>query len=120
MNLKKKYALFIGRWQNWHEGHEWLVRQQLDKGKNVWIAVRDVNIGPSNPKTATEVVESLSQVQFIVDNISKIYISIVPDVSSVNYGRTVGYEVIEHTPPDDIRKISGTNIRKRQKELENE
>jgi nicotinamide mononucleotide adenylyltransferase len=111
MNLKKKYALFIGRWQNWHRGHEWLVSQQLNKGKDVWIAVRDVNVGPSNPKTANEVVESIKKAQFIINNIDKIYISIVPDVESFNYGRTVGYDVLEHVPPDDIREISGTKIR---------
>ncbi len=120
MNSKKKYALFVGRWQNWHKGHEWLVSQQLNKGKNIWIAVRDVDVGPSNPKTAREVVESIKKAQFVIDNTDKIYISIVPDIESINYGRTVGYEVLEHTPPDDIRKISGTNIRKMQKELENE
>ncbi len=32
----KKYALYIGRWQNWHKGHEWLINQQLNQGKNVW------------------------------------------------------------------------------------
>ena len=38
----KKYALFIGRWQTWHKGHEWLINQQLEKGKNCWVAIRDV------------------------------------------------------------------------------
>ena len=23
----KKYALYIGRWQNWHKGHQWLIDQ---------------------------------------------------------------------------------------------
>ena len=27
-------------------------------------------------------------------------------------GRGVGYEIIEHTPPSDIGKISATEIRK--------
>jgi len=40
----KKYALFIGRWQTWHSGHEWLIRQQLDNGKNCWVAIRDVQV----------------------------------------------------------------------------
>jgi nicotinamide mononucleotide adenylyltransferase len=40
----KKYALYIGRWQNWHKGHEWLINQQLEKGKNVWVAIRDVEV----------------------------------------------------------------------------
>jgi hypothetical protein len=41
----------------------------------------------------------------------KIFISIIPDIESVNYGRGVGYEVIEHVPPTDIKEISATKIR---------
>ena len=37
---------------------------------------------------------------------------IIPDIESVNYGRGVGYDVIEHTPPEDIKEISATKIRK--------
>ena len=38
---------------------------------------------------------------------------IIPDIESVNYGRGVGYEIIEHIPPNDIGKISATEIRKK-------
>ena len=38
-------------------------------------------------------------------------ISIIPDIESVNYGRGVGYEIIEHIPPDDIKQVSPTKIR---------
>lgn len=107
----KKYALYIGRWQNWHAGHEWLIRQQLDKGKNVWVAIRDVQVDEQNPKSAHEVLMDLSNQKFFIDNSDKIMISIIPDIESVNYGRGVGYEVIHHTPPTDIEAISGTAIR---------
>ena len=36
----------------------------------------------------------------------------IPDIESVNYGRGVGYEINEYTPPEDISKISATEIRK--------
>ena len=36
---------------------------------------------------------------------------IIPDIESVNYGRGVGYEIIEHKPPQDIKEISATKIR---------
>jgi hypothetical protein len=36
---------------------------------------------------------------------------IIPDIESINYGRDVGYEIIEHLPPDDIKEISATKIR---------
>jgi nicotinamide mononucleotide adenylyltransferase len=108
----KKYALFIGRWQTWHAGHEWLIRQQLDKGKNVWVAIRDVQVDENNPKTAQQVLKELQNEPFFTDNWDKIMISIIPDIESVNYGRGVGYDVIHHAPPADVELISGTKIRK--------
>ena len=41
----------------------------------------------------------------------RLYISVIPDIESVNYGRYVGYDVIYHEPPTEIGKISGTSIR---------
>ncbi len=108
----KKYAMFIGRWQTWHKGHEWLIKQQLEKGKNCWVAIRDVQQDEQNPKTAHQVLLDLSKEPFFIDNSDKILLSIIPDIESVNYGRGVGYEVIYHQPPTDIEAISGTGIRK--------
>lgn len=107
----KKYALYIGRWQTWHAGHEWLINQQLNKGKNVWVAIRDVEVDENNPKTAQQVLMDLSKEKFFKENSDKILLSIIPDIESVNYGRGVGYEVINHPPPADIEMISGTKIR---------
>jgi hypothetical protein len=109
----KKYALFIGRWQTWHKGHEWLINQQLEKGKNCWVAIRDVQIDENNPKSAQEVLKELQQELFFTNNWDKIMISIIPDIESVNYGRGVGYDVIYHTPPKEIEEISGTAIRQK-------
>jgi len=107
----KKYALYIGRWQTWHAGHEWLISQQLDKGKNVWVAIRDVPQDEKNPKSAHQVLMDLSKEKFFIDNSDRIMISIIPDIESVNYGRGVGYEVINHIPPSNVEMISGTKIR---------
>jgi hypothetical protein len=107
----KKYALFIGRWQTWHKGHEWLINQQLQKGKYVWIAVRDVPNDENNPKSGHRVMMDLMEEIFIQENIDKILISMIPDIESVNYGRGVGYDVIYHEPPKEIEQISGTAIR---------
>jgi len=107
----KKYALFIGRWQTWHKGHEWLINQQLDKGKNCWVAIRDVQQDENNPKSAQEVLRELQQEPFFTNNFDKILLSIIPDIESVNYGRGVGYDVIYHEPPTDVAQISGTAIR---------
>lgn len=107
----KTYALYIGRWQNWHKGHEWLINQQLEKGKNVWVAIRDVAQDENNPKSAQQILSELSQEPFFSQNTDKILLSIIPDIESVNYGRGVGYEVIYHEPPTEVAAISGTKIR---------
>ncbi len=111
---KKKYALFIGRWQNWHKGHEWLIRQQFDKGKNVWVAIRDVEVDENNPKSAQQIYTELVNELFVLIGTGRLMISVIPDIESVNYGRGVGYEVIYHEPPNEVGAISGTKIRKGQ------
>ena len=109
----KKYALFIGRWQTWHKGHEWLINQQLESGKNCWVAIRDVQKDENNPKSAQEVLQELQKEPFFTNNWDKILLSIIPDIESVNYGRGVGYDVIYHEPPKEIEVISGTAIRQK-------
>jgi len=109
--MSKKYAMYVGRWQNWHKGHEWLLNQQLEKGKNVWVAIRNVETDENNPKTAQQVMMDLADEPFFKENSHKINISIIPDIESINYGRGVGYDVIYHEPPEDVAKISGTSIR---------
>ena len=42
----------------------------------------------------------------------RVITTIIPDIESINYGRGVGYEVIEHIPPTEIGEISATKIRK--------
>jgi hypothetical protein len=103
--------MYVGRWQNWHKGHEWLINQQLSQGKNVWVAIRDVEVDENNPKTAQEVFQMLIQEPFFNENFDKILLSIIPDIESINYGRGVGYDVIYHEPPADVAAISGTAIR---------
>jgi len=109
--MSKKYAMYVGRWQNWHKGHEWLLNQQLEKGKNVWVAIRDVEQDENNPKTAQQILLELSNEPFFKDRYDKVLLSIIPDIESINYGRGVGYDVIYHEPPADVAVISGTAIR---------
>ena len=109
--MNKRYAMYVGRWQNWHKGHEWLINQQLEKGKDIWVAIRNVPTDENNPKTAQQVMMELVDEPFFKDNSHRIQISIIPDIESINYGRGVGYDVIYHEPPSEVAKISGTDIR---------
>ena len=107
----KKYALYIGRWQNWHKGHQWLIDQQFSQGKNVWVAIRDVQQDENNPKSSQEVFDELKVALSDYLQTGRLLISVIPDIESVNYGRGVGYDVVYHEPPSDIASISGTAIR---------
>jgi phosphopantetheine adenylyltransferase len=109
--MGKKYAMYVGRWQNFHKGHEWLLNQQLEKGKDIWVAIRNVGTDENNPKTAQQVMMDLAEESFFKENSHRINISIIPDIESINYGRGVGYDVIYHEPPENVAKISGTSIR---------
>ena len=106
-----KYSLYIGRWQPWHEGHQWLIDQQLEKGNRVLLAIRDVPTDEKNPWTAEQVKKNLQKVHYDLIKQGKIKLMIIPDIESVNYGRGVGYHINEHVPPQEIKEISATKIR---------
>ena len=106
-----KYSMFIGRWQPWHKGHQWLIDQRLKEGKNVLICIRDVMPDEKNPYTCEEVYDYITEEMSDYINIGKIKVMIIPDIESINYGRDVGYDIIEHFPPPEIKEISATKIR---------
>ena len=106
-----KYSMFIGRWQPWHKGHQWLIDQRLKEGKNVLICIRDVMPDEKNPYTCEEVYDNIQQQLREFIDMGVIKVMIIPDIESVNYGRSVGYEIIEHFPPPEIKEISATKVR---------
>ena len=106
-----KYSMFIGRWQPWHAGHRWLIDQRLNEGKNVLICVREVGMDENNPYDPLEVKKNVETKLADLVNTGRVKVIIIPDVESVNYGRGVGYDIIEHVPPKKIGEISATKIR---------
>lgn len=114
-NNPDKFALFIGRWQPFHEGHQWLIDQKLNQGKRVCIAIRDVPKDEKNWWSSEEIQEMLEE-RFL-DEIYRgiIRVIIIPDIESINIGRGVGYDIIEHIPPQDVHDISATKIREQLK-----
>jgi len=110
-STEKKYSVFFGRWQPFHKGHYWLINERLKEGKNVWVAIRDVKPDEQNPWNAYDVLLNLKKELKDLIEEGKVFISIVPDIESINYGRGVGYDVIEHIPPKEIGEISATSIR---------
>jgi len=102
-------ALFIGRWQPFHNGHDFIIRQKLDEGIPVLIAVRDTPIDEKNPFTVKERVDMI-RATYVGEDVQVIPI---PDIESVNIGRNVGYAVNEYKVPENIAGISATDIREK-------
>ena len=107
-----KYSMFIGRWQPLHKGHLWLINERLKEGKNICLAIRDVATDEKNPWTAKQIEEMIheGELKELIKE-GKVVTTIIPDIESINYGRGVGYDVIEHIPPTEIGEISATSIR---------
>ena len=100
-------ALFIGRWQPFHNGHRWLIDQKLAGKIPIMIAVRDIAPDSKNPLTTRQTIEILERMYQGKD----VKIISLPDIESVNYGRGVGYQINEFSPPETIGMISATEIR---------
>jgi len=107
-----QHAMFVGRWQPLHTGHQELFKQAMDEGKNVLICIRDIQPDEKNPFTAQQVLENITE---FYQNEPRVKVMIIPDICSIEFGRGVGYDIIEHIPPTAIGEISATKIREQMK-----
>jgi len=112
MPKSNQWSLFIGRWQPLHIAHKEMFQQVLNEGGRVLIGIRDIEPDKNNPFTVDEVYNNIKD-QY-KDNIN-VSVMVMPDISSVNFGRGVGYDVIEHVPPQEVHDISATKIREQLK-----
>jgi hypothetical protein len=97
----KQYSMFIGR---------------LNEGKNVLICIRDIEPDEKNPFSATEVEMNIKKELWQLVGNERVKVIVIPDIESVNFGRGVGYDIIEHIPPQEIHDISATKIREQMKQ----
>jgi cytidyltransferase-like protein len=107
----KQYSMLVGRYQPFHEGHRWLMNQCLDEGKNVLICVRDIEPDEKNPFTSDQVYQNISNELEDLISDGRVKVIIIPDIESINFGRGVGYDIIEYIPPQEVSDISATKIR---------
>jgi len=108
-----RYSLYIGRFQPFHDGHVWCINEMITEGKKVCIAVMDIHeLEPkNNPYNYKQVFDRISEVMANEIKSGKLIITKIPAIDSVNYGRDVGYKLIQHDPPENIKQISATKIR---------
>ena len=108
-NKDKKRAIFIGRYQPYHYDHIELINQKLNEGIPALIMVRDIEPDETNPFTTQQTVSMIEKYHKAKNH--DVLVIVIPDMESVNYGRGVGYEINQFTPPADIAFISATKIR---------
>jgi cytidyltransferase-like protein len=108
---KNQFSLFIGRFQPLHLAHKELFNRVLDEGGNVCIGIRDTETDNKNPFTPLEVMGKIMEEYKELISEGRVKVMICPDICSVEFGRGVGYDIIEHIPPTEISEISATKIR---------
>jgi cytidyltransferase-like protein len=108
---QKPTALFIGRYQPFHPGHQRLIEEGLRRVGQVCIAVRDTHgTDAKNPlpffavKQRIEAAMSAYAGRFVV--------VAVPNITNVFYGRDVGYNVERIVLDEATEEISATKIRR--------
>jgi cytidyltransferase-like protein len=107
---QKPTALFIGRYQPFHRGHQSLIEEGLRRVGQVCIAVRDTHgIDGKNPlpyfavKQRIEAALSTYAGRFVVIPL--------PNITNVFYGRDVGYAVERIVLDEATEAISATRVR---------
>jgi adenylylsulfate kinase len=106
---KKPTAQMLGRWQPWHQGHQTLFEEILKKTGQVNIMVRDVQGVGDNPFDFNTVKKNIEEA--LKEFANRIKITLVPNITNICYGRSVGYKIEEIILPENIQKISATEIR---------
>jgi adenylylsulfate kinase len=115
---RKPTAQMLGRWQPFHDGHFALFEEIIKRTGQVIIQVRDVQGWGDNPFDFDYVEKKIHErLDPIYPNRFKVIL--VPNVTNICYGRGVGYKIEEVILPENIQKISATDIRKKMRESGN-
>lgn len=106
----KPAALFVGRYQPFHEGHKKLIIEGIKRVGQACIGVRNMsNASLNNPFSFPAIKDriefALSEYRGRFDVIN------LPNITNIFYGRDVGYNIEEISLPVDVKNISATKIR---------
>jgi len=107
---KKPTAQMLGRWQPFHNGHYALFEEIIKKIGQVCIQIRDVHGVDDNPFDF-ETVKNKIEEKLNPKYKGRFKIILVPNITSICYGRGVGYKIEEIVMPEEIQNISATKIR---------
>lgn len=107
---KKPTALFVGRYQPFHDGHKALILEGIERVGQACIAVRDTTgTSEKNPFDFGFVKSRIEGM--LAEHHGKFVIVQIPNVTNIFYGRDVGYSIERIDLPDALQAISATKIR---------
>jgi hypothetical protein len=107
----KPTALFVGRYQPFHDGHKALIAEGIKRIGQACIAVRNLKPDDKNPfgfeSVKARIEHGLKAWQ------GKFCVVPVPNIRAILYGRDVGYSIERIDLDDATHAISATEIRNR-------
>jgi len=107
---QKPTALFIGRYQPFHPGHQRLIEEGLRRVGQVCVAVRDTHgIDEKNPLPFFAVKQRIEAA--LSAHAGRFVIVPLPNITNVFYGRDVGYQVERIVLDETTEQISATATR---------
>ena len=107
---QKPTALFIGRYQPFHDGHQRLIEEGLKRVGQVCIGVRDTHgIDSKNPLPYFAVKQRIEAALSAYDG--RFVVVPLPNITNVFYGRDVGYTIERIVLDETIEAISATKMR---------
>jgi cytidyltransferase-like protein len=107
---QKPTALFIGRYQPFHAGHQRLIEEGLRRVGQVCIAVRDTHgLDEKNPLPYFAVKQRIEAALAAYEG--RFVVVPLPNITNVLYGRDVGYTVERIVLDEATEEISATKIR---------
>jgi hypothetical protein len=104
-------ALFVGRYQPFHDGHKALIEEGIRRAGQACIAVRAMPQDAANPFAFHDVKARIEAA--LVEHKGRFTVISVPNISHVFYGRDVGYVVERVDLGENVESISATRIRQR-------
>lgn len=109
-NPQQPTALFVGRYQPFHQGHFELIEEGIKRVGQCCIAVRDTHgTDEKNPLSFFEVKRRIDASMSAYAG--KYVVMPLPNITNIFYGRDVGYSIEEIDLDDTTKNISATDIR---------
>jgi hypothetical protein len=107
---KRPTAIFIGRYQPFHDGHKALITEGIRRVGQVCIAVRDT--GGTDEKNPFSFEYVRARIEHAMREFEGRYTVVpLPNITHVLYGRDVGYAIEKIELDASINAISATDIR---------